>query len=531
MAALRFFEREFHQHVEDHLCAAGQCRKLVRARCVNACPAGVDTPAYLALIAEGRYDEALAIHRERNPFALVCGRACPAFCEHKCRRAEIDQPVAIRLVKRFMADEELEKPWTPTVLVSGPERERNATMPVAIIGAGPAGLTAGLRLAQRGYPVTVFEKDPTPGGMLTWAIPEYRLPRSVIDAEIENIRRAGVEIRCNAALGRDITIEGLMSDGGYKAVILAIGAHKSRKLGIPGEDKRGVMNGLQFLREVALAPPEQRTVDVNGKRVAVVGGGDVAIDVARCAVRLGASQVHVLYRRAGEHMPAAHLPEEIDAAMQEGVQFHTLVNPTEILGEDRVTGLRVQRQRLSEFDGSGRRKPVGIEQDAYVLHVDLVVPAVGQTPDVSWLDGSTIRTTPSSTLVVGPAQETARTGVFAAGDAVRGPATIVEAVADGNVVAAAVDEWLTTGRLSRPHLGLSRHDLPLTHDLDAYARAHRPQTPRLPVQQRSDNFVEVELGFDEHTAREESRRCLRCDLEWLDACGFERPAVEQEVAS
>jgi NADH-quinone oxidoreductase subunit F len=532
MAALRFFEREFIQHVEDKMCMAGQCKALVRARCVNSCPAGVDTPAYLALVTQGKYEEALAIHRERNPFAMICGRACPAFCEKKCRRAELDQPVAIRLVKRFMADQEYEKPWTPTLLVDRAQCHANSTKPVAVIGAGPAGLTAALRLAQRGYPVTVFEKYPTPGGMLTWAIPEYRLPRSVIEAEIDNIRRAGVQIKCNQSLGHDFSMDDLLGPMGFKSVILAVGAHKSRTMGIPGEDKRGVMNGLEFLRDVALAPPDKRAVDVSGKRVAIVGGGDVAIDVARCAMRLGATQVHVLYRRAGENMPAAHLPEEIDAAMQEGVQFHTLVNPVEVLGEESVAGVKVQRQRLSEFDTSGRRKPVGIVNDTYVLHIDLLVPAVGQTPDVSWLADKSIEVTRSSTFQIGQAFNTTRAGVFAAGDAINGPATIVQAVADGNHVALAVDEWLRTGKLVKPHEHPSRHEVPLLHNLDDYAAAQRPATPRLPVPKREGNFSEVEIGFAEQMAQEEARRCLRCDIEWADLMRRMHPngeKVEAEV--
>jgi NADH-quinone oxidoreductase subunit F len=525
LAALQFFEAEFLEHVEEHRCVAGQCRPMVRAQCVNACPAGVDTPAYLALISQGRYEDALAIHRERNPFALICGRACPAFCEMKCRRGELDEPVAIRLVKRHMADHEYEKPWTPE-LAPAAQRNGNSSMSVAVVGSGPAGLTAALRLAQQGYRVDVLEKLASPGGMLTWAIPPYRLPRGPVEAEISNIQRAGVEIRCGMALGRDFTLDDLLGSLGYSAVILAIGAHKSRRLNVPGDDLAGVVNGLDFLRRYVLAPDGPIREQVSGKRVGIVGGGDVAIDVARCAIRMGASQVHVLYRRAGEQMPAAHLPEEIDAAMQEGVQFHTLVNPVEVLGEDHVTGIRVQRQRLERFDGSGRRSPVGIEGDFYDLHLDLLVPAVGQTPDVSWLSGSDVRLGAGDTFVVGTALNTTRAGVFAAGDAVNGPATIVEAVAQGNLVGAAVDEWLRSGRLDRPRFETARRDIPLAHDLQDFAHAHRPETPRASVAERQGDFREVETGFDEIAAQNEARRCLRCDLEWLDYMELPRPQEE-----
>ena len=526
MAALRFFEQEFIEHVDDRMCAAGQCRKLVRARCVNACPAGVDTPAYLSLVSQGRYEEALAIHRERNPFALICGRACPAFCENKCRRAELDQPVAVRLVKRFMADHEYERPWVPQPTAAPEQRRINATSKVAVIGSGPAGLTAALRLAQRGYGVDVLEKLPAPGGMLTWAIPPYRLPRGAVEAEIENIRRAGVNVRCGVGLGTDVSLDELFQSLNYSAVVLAIGAHKSRRLNIPGDDKLGVVNGLDFLREFVVGQGGPLTQGVQGKRVGVIGGGDVAIDVARCAFRLGASQVHVLYRRAGENMPATHLPEEIDAAMQEGVQFHTLVNPIEVLGEESVTGIRVQRQRLDKFDSGGRRAPVGIPNEIYELHLDMLVPAVGQSPDVAWLDDTSIRLGSGDTFIVGEAFNTTRSGVFAAGDAVSGPATIVEAVAHGNKVAAAVDEWLRTGELVKPSFRTERHDIPLAHDLPAYATAQRPATPRIPVAARVGNFNEVEVGLDEAGARDEARRCLRCDLEWLDIMGLSRPGLE-----
>ena len=530
LASLRFFGHEFKEHVHDKMCMAGQCRPLVRARCINACPAGVDTPAYLALAAQGDFAGALEIHRERNPFAMICGRACPAFCEKKCRRMELDESVAVRLIKRYMADHEYKKQWTPKPLVDAETRKRNSAKKVAVIGAGPGGLTAALRLAQMGYGVTVFEKYPTPGGMLSWAIPAYRLPRETLYAEIANVQRAGVEIHCGKEMGKDFKLDELLDVMGYSAVVLAIGAHRSRRLGIPGEDKLGVLNGLDFLRQIAPDFKGERTFDVVGRRVGVVGGGDVAVDVARSALRMGASQVHVLYRRAGENMPAAHLQDEIDGAMEEGVQFHTLVNPIEVLGDGQVSGVKVQRQRLAEFDSSGRRRPVGIQTEIYTLHLDYLIPAVGQTPDLSCIADGSIQTTDAKTFVVGDALNTTRPGVFAVGDAVVGPSTIIQAVAHGNLVSVAVDAWLQHGTFEKPHFITPRHDVAKTHDLTAYAAAHRPATPRLDVNQRSKGFAEVEIGFDEETAMEEAKRCLRCDLEWLEvmhltcedsACGKE----------
>jgi len=532
LAALRFFEEEFLKHIDEKVCPAGQCRKLVRAKCINTCPAGVDTPAYLALVAQGRYQEALAIHRERNPFALVCGRACPAFCETKCRRAEIDEAVAIRLVKRFMADHEMAKPWVPSAIGSEENRKAAAGKKVAVVGAGPAGLTAALRLAQMGYGVTVFEKFSVPGGMMSWAIPEYRLPRKILLAEIENIRRAGVEILCGKSLGRDFTLEDLTGKMGFHAVVLAIGAHVSRRMGIPGEDRPGVIYGIDFLREVAVEPCNRAigregkgdVPDLHGKRVGVVGGGDVAIDTARTALRLGAREVHVMYRRTGDDMPATHLPEEIEAALHEGIHIHTLVTPIEVLGDGHVTGVRLQRQRLGEFDNSARRKPYPLTAETYTLNLDYLLPAIGQVPDLSWMESGALLTGSGQTFAVDGSLATSRPGVFAAGDAVSGPATIVQAVAQGNTVAAAVDVWLRTGKTQRVRFETPRHDIPLVHDLAQYAETRRAINPKLSVAERERTFREVELGLDERTAQQEARRCLRCDLEWLDAVGEPRPA-------
>jgi NADH-quinone oxidoreductase subunit F len=399
----------------------------------------------------------------------------------------------------------------------------------------------------------VFEKLPIPGGMMTVGIPEYRLPRQPLFQEIDNIRRAGVDIRCNQALGQDFTLDQLLERDGFQAVVLAIGAHRSRKLGIPGEDKRGVIHGTDFLRDIALGqtvdwqgyaakPGDERSdpaAMVKGKRVAVVGGGDVAIDAARSAWRLGASQVHVLYRRQRQDMPAH--PEEIEAAMHEGIQFSFLVNPSAVLGEcasdwrasdpGAVTGLVVKRQRLTEFDSSGRRRPATIEDDEFTLDIDVLIPAIGQIISLPWNDQDVdqgrvnIETTRSATLVVQEAFNTTLTGVFAAGDAVSGPATVVQAVAQGNLVAVAVDTWLRTGEIVKPHFLTPRPDITQIYNLDEYANAQRPAIPEINVSERAGNFREVEPGFDTNTAREEARRCLRCDLEWLDWMNIQMDAI------
>ncbi len=506
MSTLRYFMDEYIEHIEDKHCRAGSCTALVEARCLNACPAGVDVPTYIALTAQGRTAEALAIHRERNPFALACGRVCPAFCESKCRRGEIDEPIAIRAIKRYMADAEIKHPWTPEKL-GAPKAEK-----VAVVGAGPAGLTAALRLAQMGYPVTVFEKLPVAGGMMAVGIPEYRLPRDVLKEEIAHIERAGVEIRYNQALGRDFSVDSLFADG-YKAVILAIGAHKSRKLGIEGEDKQGVYHGVDFLRDVALG----QDPGVEGKVVAVVGGGNVAIDAARTAWRLGASMVHLIYRRTRADMPA--YLAEVQACEEEGIIYHFLTNPVKVLGDGHVTGIVCQNQELGTWDRSGRRRPVPVAGSEFTLDVDILIPAIGQETDLSGVDGDGIEANRDTTLKTNKAMVTTRPGVFAVGDAAIGPATVIEAVAGGNKVAVAVAHYLRTGTYVKPVYDPPYHFPEQQFDLEAYATARRPALPELPVTERRACYAEVEQTLDRHTVEEECKRCLRCDLEWLEMRG------------
>ena len=500
-AALRYFYDEFEAHILDKKCPAGACKDLVRAPCANACPAGVDVPSYVTLISQGKYAEALDTHRQRNPFALVCGRVCPAFCEHRCRRGELDQPIAIRQLKRFMADHELKNPWTPQ------KTEAVKNKKVAVVGAGPAGLTAALRLAQWGYKVTVYEAAPVAGGWMALGIPEYRLPRDVLNAEIDNIRRAGVEIVLNTALGKDFTLPELMDKMGYQAVVLAIGAHSSRRLGVPGEDLEGVLHATVFLKDAALGKPAK----IKGKRVAVVGGGNSAIDAARTALRLGASEVHVIYRRTKAEMPAAEL--EVHEAEEEGIKFHFLTNPVRVLGETKVTGMELQPQELGEFDKSGRRRPVPVEGSGFVMDFDLIIPAIGQSPDRSCLNGDSPDANRDGTFKVGRKQETSRPGVFAAGDAVLGPATVIEAVAQGNQAAMAVDAYLQEGAPQSKEAWLAYHTLDAAWNAEEFASAKRPAMPVQAPEQRACNFKEIELGLSEEIAREEAKRCLRCDLE------------------
>jgi NADH-quinone oxidoreductase subunit F len=508
LAALRYFRDEFEAHILDKRCPAGVCQELVMARCINACPAEIDIPSWIALVAQGKTAEAIEIHRRKNPFVLTCGRICPAFCETRCRRADIDEPVAIRQIKRYMADQEMAHPWTPKVAA------QTATQ-IAVIGSGPAGLTAALRLAQMGYQVTVFEKLPVLGGMMAVGIPEYRMPRDLLNFEIEGILRAGIDVQLGKELGPDFSIDSLFADG-FKAVVLAIGAHRCRTLGIQGEDKEGVYPGVDFLRDVALG----NIPDLAGKRVGVVGGGDVAIDAARTAWRLGASQVNLIYRRQRQQMPAH--AEEIDAALEEGIRFHMLTNPVRIVGNSSVAGVECLRYDLGEFDSSGRRRPVPIEGSEFVIGLDMLIPAIGQEPDLRCLDADMDACTAcgmdiqrNSTMVVNRALSTTREGVFAAGDLVLGPSTVIQAVAQGNEVARSVDNYLRTGSLEKEVILPGYNAIEQVYNLDDYADAKRAELVIIPVEERRGSFDEVELTMPEIAIREECKRCLRCDLEWL----------------
>jgi NADH-quinone oxidoreductase subunit F len=509
ISALRHFEEEFWAHIHEGRCPAASCQMLVRSPCVSACPAGVDVPAYLALVAQGRYAEGLAIHRESNPFPLICGRVCPAFCERRCRRGQIDDSISIRQVKRFMSDSQFNVPWTP------PRHKPAKGIKVAVVGAGPCGLTAALRMAQNGYQVTVFERMPDPGGMMTYGIPAYRLPREALFNEIDHIKRAGVEIRCNTELGVDFTIKGLQHEG-YRAIVLALGAHQSRSLGVPGENKAGVYHGVQMLRDIALG----KIPNLSGKRVVVVGAGDTAMDAARSALRLGAKEVHIVYRRDREQVPAQDA--EFRATEEEGVIMNLLANPVLIHGDRAVTGIRLQRQMLGDFDSSGRRRPVPIKGSEFDMPCDLLVPAIGQ---ITWVDDESVGMHRKDSFAVGKAFEIDLPGVFAAGDAVSGPATVVQGVAHGNHVAVAVDTWLTSGKLDGVYCRPVGHDIPQLFNLDDYANARRPHEEELSAEERigRQDFCEVEKCLGEKTIQEECKRCLRCDLEWLERIGQPMP--------
>jgi NADH-quinone oxidoreductase subunit F len=508
LSTINYFREEYEAHILDRRCPGAVCENLVISACQHACPVGINVPKYLRAIVEGNYVEAAEIIRERNPFPGICGRICHHPCEVKCRRGELDDPVSIRALKRFAADcyfqnvRERPEPFPLT------KNER-----VAVVGAGPAGLTCAFYLRRMGYPVTVFEALPVGGGMLGVAIPEFRLPSWVIEKEIQHIKDRGVEIRYNTPININYTVEDLMEEG-YRAVFIAAGTQKSQRIGIPGEDAEleGLHFGLSFLRDIKMG----KEVQV-GERVAVIGGGNTAIDSARTAMRLGAKEVNIFYRRTREEMPVSEV--EFEGALEEGVGINFLVNPTRVLRDNgRVTGLECIRMRLGEADETGRRRPIPVEGTEFHVEADTVIPAVGQAPDLSFLppDTKLERSRWDALKVDSNTLATNIPGIFAGGDFVTGPTYVVEAIAAGRRGAVAIDKYLR-GEPGRVELIEEREEVPsevLEAELDEVAKEKaRIQVPLLPLEDRVKGFAEIELCFSEEKAQEEANRCLRCDLE------------------
>lgn len=495
----------FASHIETGNCPSGDCLKLAPAPCQMACPAGIDIPSYVTLIGMGKDAEAVALIREDNPFPWVCGLICTNPCELMCVRGRLDDAIAIKYLKGFAAERAMSEGSyrNPT---PAPDNGRK----VCIIGAGPAGLTAAYFLALKGYGVTIIEALPVAGGMMMVGIPRYRLPREVIDREVEMITDLGVEIRLNTRLGKDITIEQLKQEG-FDAFLVAIGAHGSYKLMITGEDQfPQVINAVEFLRRVALG--DRRSP---GKRVAIVGGGNVAIDAARTSIRLGCEAVTLVYRRSRAEMPAHE--EEIEQAEEEGVKLCFLTVPKEVQGADgKLTGLLCLRAELGEPDQRGRRRPVPVAGSDHVLAVDAVISAIGQTVETGGLlpleelQWSRRQTIGANNITM----ETSVPAVFAAGDAVSGPATVVEAIGGGKRAAEAIDRHLRgIPQPQMPPVPVRRRRLEcLEVPASTKMILQRPHMPVLQTDRRRITFQQVELGYAENAVREEARRCLRCDI-------------------
>ncbi len=501
LSTLRYFRHEYEAHIEQKRCPAGVCAALFTSPCQNACPIGMDVPGYIALVRAGRLDDAYRVMKRTNPFPGICGRVCPQFCAHKCRRGQLDQPLAIAWLKRFIADNAA-VPATGPLPVTRSEK-------IAIVGSGPAGLTAAQDLALRGYMAVVFEQHPEPGGMMRYGIPAYRLPRDVIDTETGYIQALGVEIRTGIRVGRDISVARLREE--FACVLLSPGAPVSGRLGISGDDLKGVVGATEFLRDVHLG----REVSV-GRSAVVIGGGNTAIDAARTVRRLGARQVTILYRREKKDMPAWE--HEIDAALSEGIQLEVMTAPVSVDGRGgRVSGLCCQRMKAGTFDPSGRRRPVPADETPFTLDADMIIPAISQLPDTEFAAEKENIPLSRNGLIktIGScAAATGAPGVFAAGDAVSGPATVVEAIAMGHRAASDIDSYIRDKNSEPPYAEPEQERIDIPVEIDDEAKEHnREIMPELTPGKRIDNFSEVELGYTPDAARREACRCLRCDVQ------------------
>jgi NADPH-dependent glutamate synthase beta subunit-like oxidoreductase len=465
----------------------------VSVPCHFACPAGINVPLYVYLIGEGKYQDALAVIREKVPFPGVLGRVCIHPCEEACRRGELNEPISIKFLKRFVADRD-----------TGEWKQLSRKLPstgkkVAVVGSGPAGLTAGYYLAKAGHSVTVYEQFSKAGGMMRVGIPDYRLPPDVLDGEIGEIERAGVDIKLNT---RVESIDWLFEQG-YDAVFLGVGAHQGMKLGVDGEDSPGVFDGATFLRQVNLG----EKVDV-GDRVAVIGGGNVAIDSARGALRLGAREVSIIYRRTRAEMPAS--PEEVEAALEENIEIEFLAAPVKISQKDGRLVLTCNRMELGEPDASGRRRPVPVKGSEFSADYSAIISAIGQAPDIpkefslKTGRGNTFRVD-EETLV------TSREGVWAGGDAVTGPASVIGAIAAGRKAAASMDRYLGGDGNIEEELTQEREIGMCAGMEEDFVNSKRVEMPCLAVEQRKGDS-EVELGLSEQDAVAEGKRCCQCGV-------------------
>ncbi len=495
----------FISHIQTHNCASGDCLKLAPAPCQMTCPAGLDIPTYVTLIGMGRDAEAIDVIRKDCPFPWVCGLVCTRPCEFMCVRARIDTPISIKTLKGFAAEKAMS-----AGSYKNPPKEPDKNKKVCIVGAGPGGMSAAYYLALMGYQVKVLEEQAVAGGMLLLGIPRYRLPREVIDQEAAMLAELGVEFEFNTRFGRDTNLAQLKAEG-FDAFFLAIGAHNSFKLGVPGETEfPQVIEAIDFLRNVALGDQQ-----APGKNVVVIGGGNVAIDAARTCLRLGCESVTLAYRRTRAEMPADS--EEIEQAEEEGIRFEFLAVPTEIAGRNKcVESMKCLRAELVSKPGQDRKYPVPIEGSEFTIDTDVIICAIGQQIDTGCLKSAeTLEWTRRQTINVNMAtMETSLEGVFAAGDAVTGPATVIEAIGGGKRAAHSIDRYLSgipqpkmppvpTRRGRIEHLKVSAADK---------MKLQRPQMALLDIDSRRTTFDQVELGYDEDSVRQEARRCLRCDI-------------------
>ncbi len=475
--------------------------KLGTSPCKANCPTHISVQGYVALIAKGKFKEALKLIKQDNPFPIVCGRVCNHPCETACMRGKVDEPIDIMHLKRFVADLDLNNETRYL-----PEKKENKGKKVAVVGAGPSGLTCAYYLAIEGYDVDVFEALPVAGGWMAVGIPEYRLPKGVLNAEIQVIKDLGVKIHLNTRVGKDIPFDKLKKD--YNAVFIGCGTMKSSKLNIPGEDMQGVVHGVDYLMKVNLGAKVKL-----GDKVAVIGGGNVAMDAVRVAVRTGSKEVFILYRRTRAEMPAS--PEEIEEALEEGIEMKFLVAPKRVVGKDgKVTGIECTRMELGEPDASGRRRPVEIKGSEFIVECDAVVPAIGQEADLSFITKeSGVAINKWKNLDYDPVTyATNVAGIFTGGDVSTGPQTVVKAVYSGKEAAKSIDRYLQGMDMKAGREKDWTKDLADKADVSNVPKVPREKYPHMKPEDRVTNFKEVGIGFSEAQAIAEAMRCLNCGI-------------------
>ena len=510
LSTIKYFINEYKEHILEKKCRAFVCKDLVGASCQSACPVGTEVWKYVAHIERGEYDEAYQAIRSANPFPSICARVCNHPCETRCKLGTTgDNPVAIRTLKRFVVDNVDPSKYKPVY-----ETEVKHDEKVAIIGAGPAGLAAAHQLSLLGYKSTVFDSGKQPGGMLLSGIPEYRLPRDILSKEIDSLVDDNVEIKCNSKFGADLTVKSLFKDG-YKAVFLAMGAHKSKKISIDGEDKQGIYSSMEFLKSYNL-----HGKNLAAGKVGVIGGGNSAMDAARVALRQeNVESVTILYRRTKNEMPA--IEEEIEAAVEEGIKFVTLVSPSSIEStDDKLTGIKLIKNELGEIDNSGRRRPLPVKDSEYVEPLDTLIVAISEEPENGSLLDSQVELTKWGTVAASDVTfETNVKGIFAGGDLVTGPNTVIDAIAMGKKAARFISKYIKGEDLSPvytkvlPEQYIEPSNIESTDELNK----DRVSVPTALMEQRIKSMLEVENTIDEKLAINEARRCLRCDLEFTES--------------
>lgn len=499
LSTIRFFRDEYEEHINKKHCRAGVCSAMFTSPCENTCPANINISGYVSLIAAGRFQDAYNLIMQENPFPAVCGRICTRPCESKCRRRTVDEAIAIRDLKRFVVDYAFknEMPWK--VQMTFPKKK---DMKVAVIGAGASGLTCAHYLVNIGYDVDVYESEPKAGGVLAYGIPEYRLPKDILQHEISLIEEQGVNVILNTEIGKDISFKQLRED--YQAIYISTGTQFPQKINIKGENLNGVFHGITFLKQIHFEP----NFRLSGT-VAVIGGGNTAIDSARTALRIGAEKVIVVYRRTIDQMPAYY--EEIIEAVEEGIEIMELVAPIQFVddGNGRVKSIECIKMELSDFDSTGRRKSVEVKGSNFMLDIDYVIPAVSQYADLPFIGKNEIGQTKWGTFVTNPENMmTTMEGVFAGGDIVRGPEDVISAIADGKKAASTIDLYLGgNGLLNKGQ----KIEIPLVYDEDEIVYHKQFEKDMLPPNQRKKTFEEVVLGFHKLNAIAESMRCLHCE--------------------